>query len=357
MRRVLRIAAFAIAAVIALVAMVAAYGAWAYAREMAIDTPNGINEAGYVRIGGVDQWIQIRGADRRNPVLLWVNGGPGLSVIPNTPLYPGWEKYFTVVMWNQRGAGRTFEKYGTSLVPTMSIARMTQDGLEVAQYLRTRLNKDKIILLGHSWGSILGTHMATERLDLFYAYVGTGQVAHLRNDTAAAYAPLLARARQEGNKDAVKELTVVGPPPYAQDGKYDVTNKWANELDPQPRFPLSLVFDKRLPAGLWASLTQGRLVFEGAPSTGQRLGAAAFDDDLLSSAPRFKIPVIVIEGPADLVTPGARAFFDRVVAPHKEYLLLPGTGHLAIFRDPDGFLSLLRSHVRPFATSASARVM
>ena len=133
MRRVLRIAAFAIAAVIALVAMVAAYGAWAYAREMAIDTPNGINEAGYVRIGGVDQWIQIRGADRRNPVLLWVNGGPGLSVIPNTPLYPGWEKYFTVVMWDQRGAGRTFEKYGTSLVPTMSIARMTQDGLEVAQ--------------------------------------------------------------------------------------------------------------------------------------------------------------------------------------------------------------------------------
>ena len=75
-----------------------------------------------------------------------------------------------------------------------------------------------------------------------------------------------------------------------------------------------------------------------------------FDDDLLSLAPRFKIPVIVIEGPGDLVTPGARSFFDRAVAPHKEFLLLPGTGHLAIFRDPDGFLSLLLSRVRPFAT-------
>ena len=346
MRRVLRIAAFAIAGVIAFVAAVTAYGAWSYGRELAIDAPNGINEAGYVRIGGVDQWIQIRGDDKRNPVLLWVNGGPGLSVIPNTPLYRDWEKYFTVVMWDQRGAGRTFEKYGTTLVPTMSIARMTQDGLDVTQYLRTHLHKDKIILLGHSWGSILGTHMATERPDLFYAYVGTGQVAHLRDDTISAYAPLLARAGSQDIQDAVRELTSVGPPPYAQDDKYDATNKWANALDPQPRFPLSLVFDARLPAGLWASLTQGRRVFEGAKSTGERLGAAAFDDDLLTEAPKFKIPVIVIEGPADLVTPRARVFFDHVVAPHKEFFLLPGTGHLAILGDPDGFLSLLLAHVR-----------
>src|SRR6185437_11474166 len=117
---------------------------------MTINTPNGIDETGFVRIGGVDQWVQIRGRDKRNPILLWVNGGPGLSVIPNTPLFHDWEKYFTVVMWDQRGAGRTFEKYGTSLGRTMSIARMTQDRLDLAQYLRAHLHKDKIILLGHS---------------------------------------------------------------------------------------------------------------------------------------------------------------------------------------------------------------
>jgi proline iminopeptidase len=76
---------------------------------------------------------------------------------------------------------------------------------------------------------------------------------------------------------------------------------------------------------------------------------AMLDDNLLLLAPQFKVPVIVIEGPADLVTPGARRFFDAVVAPHREFLLLPGTGHMAILRDPDGFLSLLRSHVRVFA--------
>src|SRR5215469_7094656 len=105
MRRVLRVALLTIAGVIALVALVMAYGAWSYGRDMAIDTPNGINESGYVRIGGVDQWIQIRGDDKRNPVLLWLHGGPGFSTIPNTPFYPEWEKHFTMVMWDQRGAG------------------------------------------------------------------------------------------------------------------------------------------------------------------------------------------------------------------------------------------------------------
>jgi pimeloyl-ACP methyl ester carboxylesterase len=350
MRGFLRITASAIAGVIAFVAVVLAYGAWSYGREMVIDTPNGINESGYVRIGGVDQWIQIRGRDKRNPVLLWVNGGPGLSAIPNTPLYPQWEKYFTVVMWDQRGAGRTFEKYGTSLLPTMSIARMTQDGLEVTQYLRNRLHKDKIILLGHSWGSILATHMATQWPDLFYAYVGTGQVAHLRDDTAAAYAPLLARARSQGNQRAVRELTSVGPPPYAQTNTYFVPLKWANALDPQPQ-SLSLALVPRVPAGRWASVTQGRLIFVGAQSSQERMLGPMLDENLLSLAPRFKIPVIIIEGPGDLVTPGARTFFNKVVAPRKEFLLLPGTGHLAILRDPDGFLSLLLAHVRPLANA------
>ncbi len=351
MRRVFRIAALVVGGVIGFAALVMAYGAWDYGREMAITAPNGINEAGFVRIGGVDQWIQIRGHDKRNPVLLWVNGGPGLSVIPNTLFYFDWEKYFTVVMWDQRGAGRTFEKYGTSLLPTMTLARMIEDGLDVTQYLRTHLRKDRIILLGHSWGSILGTHMATERPDLFYAYVGTGQVAHLRDDTIAAYAPLLARARAQGNQEAVRDLTAVGPPPYARDEKYDATNRWANALDPPLQFPLTLANVARTPASLWGAVTQSRLAFEGAPTTGQRLGGAAFDDDLLSLAPQFKIPVIVIEGPDDLVTPGARRFFDAVVAPHKEFHLLPGTGHLAILGDRDGFLSLLLAHVRPLANA------
>ncbi|MGT2434674.1 alpha/beta fold hydrolase [Bradyrhizobium betae] len=87
-----------------------------------------------------------------------------------------WEKQFTVVQWDQRGAGRTYGAAGDALAPTMTLQRMAQDGIELVEYLRTHLHKHKIVLIGHSWGSFLGIHIVKQRPDLFYAYVGTGQV-------------------------------------------------------------------------------------------------------------------------------------------------------------------------------------
>ena len=130
----------------------------------------------YVKIGGIDQWIQIRGEDRDNPVILFVHGGPGGSTIPMSSGWQPWEKYFTIVQWDQRGAGRTFRTTGESIATTMTLAQMTRDGVEVAEYLRAHLHKDRIILIGHSWGSFLGIHIVKQRPDLFHAFVGTGQV-------------------------------------------------------------------------------------------------------------------------------------------------------------------------------------
>jgi pimeloyl-ACP methyl ester carboxylesterase len=133
----------------------------------------------YVKIGGIDQWIQIRGQDRDNPVLLCLHGGPGATWLPLTAVFAPWEKDFTVVQWDQRGAGKSLEASGPSIASTMSIQRMADDGIELAELLRAHLKKEKILLLGHSWGSILGVHMVLQRPDLFYAYVGTGQVAQM----------------------------------------------------------------------------------------------------------------------------------------------------------------------------------
>ncbi len=130
----------------------------------------------FVEIGGIEQWITIRGEDRNNPVLLFLHGGPGDATNPwGYAAFRSWLKYFTVVQWDQRGSGRTFGRNGEASASTINPDRMIQDGIELSELLKKRLHKDKIVLVGHSWGSVLGFFMVKSRPDLFYAFV-TGQV-------------------------------------------------------------------------------------------------------------------------------------------------------------------------------------
>src|SRR5262249_16374437 len=127
-----------------------------------IVTPRGIEQLRKVRIGGIDQWISVRGKDRRNPILLYLHGGPGFAMMPTSWTYQaGWEDYFAVVQWDQRGSGKT---YGASdpksVEPTLTYERYLADTEEMIRFLRREYGKDKIFLLGHSWGSALGLSIA-----------------------------------------------------------------------------------------------------------------------------------------------------------------------------------------------------
>jgi pimeloyl-ACP methyl ester carboxylesterase len=189
------------------------------ARDYAITSENGIDEARYVAVGGLEQWITIRGEDRKNPVLLFLHGGPGDATNPwGYAGFRSWLRSFTVVQWDQRGAGRTLGRNGPSLAPTITIDRMVQDGIELAELLRKELQKDKIVLVGHSFGSILGVLMAKARPDLFYAYVGTAQVGDEVRNYAVAYTDLLKKAEILRDPRAIRELKEIGPPPTQMAG-------------------------------------------------------------------------------------------------------------------------------------------
>ena len=349
MKKLLRLGLKIVGALLLTVAAVLTFGAWQYHRQMAINTPNGINEAGYVRIGGIDQWVQIRGQDRGNPVLLWLNGGPGASTIHMTYFFRDWEKHFTLVMWDQRGEGKTFAQSGDSVAATMTVERMAQDGIELTEYLRRRLRKEKIILLGHSWGSILGVHMAQKRPDLFYAYVGTGQVHQMRDDLISSYPRLLARARTMHNEPATKELESAGPPPYSDAGKYLVPLQWANELDPPLRFTVA---PASIPAAQWASLMQVaslKALSQGGQFSVDHLLGPILAENLSTTAPQLDVPVFVIAGSEDLVTPQGKTWLDGLRAPRKEFLPISGGGHLALLGRSTDFLDLLVKRVLPMA--------
>jgi pimeloyl-ACP methyl ester carboxylesterase len=196
-------------------------------KQYAITSPKGIDEAQYVTIGSIEQWVTIRGWDRDNQVLLFLHGGPGDVASHWTfGLFAPWEKQFTVVQWDQRGAGKTLRKTGRSVAPTMTVDRMVQDGIELSEYLRKHLGKDKIVIVVHSFGSRLGIGMVRARPDLFYAYVGTGQVADETRNYFAAYDALLKKAQTAGNQQALDDLRRVGPPPYKSYEGYGVQRRW-----------------------------------------------------------------------------------------------------------------------------------
>jgi pimeloyl-ACP methyl ester carboxylesterase len=305
-----------------------------------------IEDARFLPIGGIEQWVQIRGDDRGNPPLLWLNGGPGYSVIPDTPGYREWEQYFTMIMWDQRGEGKTFERSGRSVAPTMTIKRMAEDGIEMAEYLSRRVFKRKIVLLGHSWGSILGIHMIKLRPDLFSAYVGTGQIVDLELDAEASYPLVLARAKSLHDAEAIKQLEAAGPPPYPDSPRKWVWVTWANQLDPQP-------------PGVWAAIQGGKrppASFEqGAEFSQGLMWTSMLGDDLRKLGLDFELPMFFIQGAEDdlAVTALARRYFDRIHAPLKKFIVLPDTGHLAIFTDRKAFLGQLVKWVRPVALSES----
>jgi len=320
------------------------------AQQYAISSAKGIDEASFVTVGGIEQWITIRGRDRDNPVLLFLHGGSGDVTNPWTfALFAPWQKHFTVVQWDQRGAGRTLRKSGRAVAPTITVDRMVQDGIELTEYLRKHLGKEKIIIVAHSFGSILGLRMAKARPDLFYAYVGTGQVGDNARSSAVAYDALLKKAKAVDDQRAIEELSHVGPPPYESGDGFRVQHKWANAFEGADEFLYGTI-------GLTLVAPGNSVQDMNDSADGQMLSGNRLVPQTKSIGPaelglEFSIPIFVFQGEQDFTTPTALAqhYLESIKAPRKAFVSINGGGHFAVFMHSDQFLQELVARVRPLA--------
>ncbi len=356
MRLVWRVLGCIVAVVVVLGALGLGYRAWRQhenAQSLAIRTPNGIEEAGFVRIGGVDQWVQIRGEDRNNPVILFLHGGPGGSVTPLSAIFHNWEKHFTVVLWDQRGAGKTYGRNGGPGEGEMTIDRVADDGIEVAEYLRRHLHKDKVIALGHSWGTMIGVVMMQKRPDLFAAYVGTGQVAAIAEKEKYLYAATLKTLQEHHDAEGVEALKRIGAPPYPS------YHELLIERDLSERYTLPAeknIYDDMTPVVLFAPGWSLWDIYDFLQAHKHAAGANYKEHltyDARSYGLNFKMPFFVFNGDQDVVTPTALAkpYFDEITAPQKTFVVLRNAGHSAVLTEPDVFLHELEARVRPLATN------
>jgi len=319
-----------------------------------ISTPEGIEALEPVEIGGTKQWISIRGLNRANPVLLMIHGGPGSPMMPSSWAFQTpWEDFFTVVQWDQRGVGKNAVAADhQALIPTMTMDRMVQDTEEMVAHLRKRLGKEKIVVMGFSWGTVLGTHLAAKRPEWLHAYVGVGQ-AGAGTDEKYIYSQVMELARKAKNEQAIKELQAIAPYPHPNNDtpieKALAVRKWA-----------------RVYNGGWYGRTDFDLYFalpDWAPEYTQAdveahlkamswAGKHLMDDlnkDDLTKITTFKTPVIFMMGRYDLHTPyePAKAYFDRIKAPHKRFISFERSAHFLMFEEPGRFLLALVNEVLP----------
>jgi pimeloyl-ACP methyl ester carboxylesterase len=130
-----------------------------------------VQEERFVTVGGIEQWVTIRGDDRSNPVLLILHGGPGEAQSPLASVYAPLERNFVVVQWDQRGGGRTRARASGS-AQSASLERLVEDGIELTEYIRGYLRTSNVLLVGHSWGSFLGVHIESDDQNCFAASLG-----------------------------------------------------------------------------------------------------------------------------------------------------------------------------------------
>lgn len=320
-----------------------------------IVAPTGVQETYKTRIGGVEQWVSVRGQDRANPVVLFVHGGPASPLMPTAwqfqrPL----EEYFTMVTYDQRGAGKTFNQADpASIADTIHIANYVDDVIAMAQDVRRRYGKDKLILMGHSWGTLIGMQAALKRPDLFHAYVGVGQVVDVRENERVSFDYALAQARQHRNEKAVRELESIAPYP----GDTPITREriviartWAQHYGGMTAFRDESAHYFYQASKLSPEYTDADrcAIDEGNRFTLGRILPEFLATDL-SGVREFPIPVVMFMGRHDYTTPSAptAAWLAQVKAPYKQGVWFERSSHMIPWEEPGKMLVSLLQYVRP----------
>jgi pimeloyl-ACP methyl ester carboxylesterase len=316
-----------------------------------------------IPLGGSTQFVLIRGHDICNPLLLFLHGGPGAAETAMFRKYNGeLEKHFTVVYWDQRGAGKSYSRKLD--LNTVTLQQYLIDTHQLVSHLKARFRQEKIFLVGHSWGTKLGMYAIQEHPEDFHAFVGVGQEVASFEGEAMSYEYTLKKATETNDLKALADLEEMGAP---QNANYNTMYKngfWG--LVKQKHLLLKSGGERYAKTNyvdwisdIWFSKEYTFLdLFKwskgSASVAGQMLKDPAFESfNFFEEIPTVKIPVIFISGNHDFNTPWplVEEYYNVLKAPSKEFILIDKAGHSPCFEQPDFFNQILQEKLLSLNTA------
>lgn len=303
-----------------------------------------------IMLGGIEQHLIIRGADSTKPVMLFLHGGPGSPEMAFMKHYnTSIEQDYVMVYWEQRGSGKSFS---TDIpVESMTIEQLISDTRELSEYLAKRFNKDKIYLMGHSWGSLLGIMTAHKHPDLFFAYFGIGQVAHQYKAEKISFDWVMEQARERNDKKAIRRLAEMTFPDSLATSKV-----WVDFIIAERNYVNQYGGAMRSITGMWPLIKRMLLAKEyslgdkikyarGSLFSLEHLWADVINSNLFLEIDSMQVPVYVFQGVYDYQTPYvvAKDFFDQLKTPQKEFFTFQNSAHSPLMEEVDRFNSIVRS--------------
>lgn len=310
--------------------------------------PHSIAEMETVTIGGVPQSVWFRGLSHSSPALILLHGGPGATEAPlfryfNATL----EQHYLVIYWEQRGTGRSF----SSDIPpeSMTIERFVRDLDELVELVERRFGQDKVVLLGHSWGTVLGTLYAARYPEKVAAYVGVAQIANMRTGRRLSYDFALSEAQERRNSKALTELEKIGPPPYASVDDLLAVESWTERFGGVNHADLSTA---KL---IWTALgtDEANLIDLVKFGQGNRFSLTQLEGeisqvDLTEHYRSFAVPIIFLLGHYDRHIPSelAEQYFTTIQAPCKRLVWFEQSAHNPPFEEAEKFNTVMAASRR-----------
>lgn len=312
--------------------------------------PNSIATMETVDLNGSEQWITIRGNDVNKPVLLFLAGGPGGSELPSTRMHlSALEEHFVVVNWDQPGAAKS---YGAVDVDTLTPEQYVADGHALVQHLRTRFDEDKIYVMGESWGTILGIWLVQAYPDLFYAYVGSGQMVNTTENDVMGYEFALNYLAERGDTGTLERLRRNGPPPYTEGNLIltyatylGVLNDYMAGRETGQDVDILIDAIREPEYGLLDKVNWLRGLMDVFNVVYPQLA----DLDLATQAAQLEVPVYMILGRHDVnaMTSLAENYFTVLDAPHKELIWFEKSGHPPLYTEAEKLVDIMANRVLP----------